>query len=208
VVRKLKWDDSYRPDRGRVLDAAELEQIASFSRYAGENSDYVAPRTLPGVDAKGAYVTRGSGHNKFGAYTEIPDEYQEVVDRLALKHKAAAQYVPQPEIQQSNGSRIGIVSVGGCDPAVREAIDLLARDGVHVNYMRIRAFPFDDTVEAFLNEHHLCFVVEQNRDAQLRSLLTIETQVPKDRLRSVLVYGGFPLSARHVVDEIRRQLPD
>jgi 2-oxoglutarate ferredoxin oxidoreductase subunit alpha len=208
VVPRLTWDDSYRPDRGRVLDPRELEQVASFFRYADENSDYVAPRTLPGVDAKGAYVTRGSGHNKFGAYTEIPDEYQEVVDRLALKHKASAQYVPRPEIQHSNGSRIGIVSVGGCDPAVREAIDLLAGDGVHLNYMRIRAFPFANSVEAFLTEHDVCFIVEQNRDAQLRSLLTIETQVPKDRLRSVLVYGGFPLSARHVVDEIRRQLPD
>ena len=94
------------------------------------------------------------------------------------------------------------MTLGGCDPAVREALDLLAERGVVADFMRVRGFPFDDSVEAFLDEHDFCFVIEQNRDAQLRSLLTLETSVPKEKLRSVLVYGGFPLSAKHVIDGI------
>ncbi len=164
------------------------------------------PRTVPGVHANGAYVTRGSGHNKFGGYTEIPKEYQEVVDRLARKHKSAANFVPAPQIHNRADARFGVITIGGCDPAVREAIDLLAKDGMPADYLRIRGFPFHQSVEDFLYDHEFCFIVEQNRDAQLRSLLTLETCVPKDRLRSVLVYGGFPLSARHVLDGIQSQM--
>jgi 2-oxoglutarate ferredoxin oxidoreductase subunit alpha len=205
VVPRLKWDDAYRPDRGRVLGADELERISKFLRYTNEDEDHVAARTLPGVHPKGAFFTRGSGHNKFGIYTETPDEYQEVVDRLLLKHRAAAKYIPAPVIH-SEGHSIGIITIGGCDPAVREALLLLSERGIDADFMRLRGFPFDESVEAFLEEHDLCFVVEQNRDAQLRSLLTLETRVPKDKLRSVLVYGGFPLSAKHVVDAITSEL--
>jgi len=206
VCPRLKWDDKYRPNRGRVLGAAELEKLAKFHRYASENEDQVAARTLPGVHAKGAFFTRGSGHNKFGGYTEIPDEYQEVMDRLLRKHKAAAKAVPAPVIQLQTDATFGVVSLGGCDPAVREAIGALAERGIVADYMRIRAFPFDDAVEQFLASHDRVFVVEQNRDAQLRSLLTLETGVAKSQLRSVLVYGGFPLSSRHVIDGITSQL--
>jgi 2-oxoglutarate ferredoxin oxidoreductase subunit alpha len=206
VCPRLKWDDSYRPDRGRVLDAAALEKLPKFHRYSNENADHVAARTLPGVHSKGAFFTRGSGHNKFGGYTEIPDEYQEVMDRLALKHKASAKAVPAPSIRLQTDATFGIVSLGGCDPAVREAIAALAERGIVADYMRIRGFPFDDTVEQFLAAHDRIFVIEQNRDAQLRTLLTIETGVAKHQLRSVLVYGGFPLSSRHVIDGITSQL--
>ncbi len=206
VVPRLSWDDSFRPDRGRVLTAQELERLPKFHRFLSEDGTDVAPRSLPGVHARGAYVTRGSGHNKFGAYTETPSEYQEVVDRLARKHKSAANFVPLPEIQRRDNARFGVISIGGCDPAVREAIDLLSDRDIHANYMRVRGFPFHSSVEAFLYEHDICFIVEQNRDAQLRSLLTLETCVPKNRLRSVLVYGGFPLSASHVVNGILSQL--
>jgi 2-oxoglutarate ferredoxin oxidoreductase subunit alpha len=240
VVPRLTWDDSYRPNRGRVLGAADLDKMAAFYRYADEDDKGVTPRTLPGVHPKGAFMTRGSGHDKFGGYTETPKDYQEVVDRLARKHKAAAQCVPAPIIQSSGDRRqaavdrplspvaplraadaarvacghgagrlspgIGVVTLGSCDPAVREALDLLAQRGVDASYMRVRGFPFDDSVEAFLDAHDVCFVVEQNRDAQLRSLLILETHVPQEKLRSVLAYGGFPLSARHVVDGIISQL--
>ena len=206
VCPRLKWDDKYRPNRGRVLGAAELEKLAKFHRYASENEDQVAARSLPGVHSKGAFFTRGSGHNKFGGYTEIPDEYQEVMDRLLRKHKAAAKAVPAPVIQLQTDATFGVVSLGGCDPAVREAIGALAERGIVADYMRIRAFPFDDAVEQFLASHDRVFVVEQNRDAQLRSLLTLETGVAKSQLRSVLVYGGFPLSSRHVIDGITSQL--
>jgi 2-oxoglutarate/2-oxoacid ferredoxin oxidoreductase subunit alpha len=206
VVPRLSWDDSYRPDRGRVLDAHDLEQVAKYHRYSDEDEYYVAPRTLPGVHQAGAYVTRGSGHNKFGRYTETPSEYQEVVDRLALKQKAAAAFVPLPKIDRRADARFGVITLGGCEPAVREAVEILAERGISANYMRICGFPFHNNVQSFMYEHEMCFIVEQNRDAQLRSLLTLETCVPKDRLRSVLVYGGFPLSARHVVDGIMNEL--
>lgn len=207
VVPKLEWDENYRPDRGRVLTAEQLGQMAKFHRYHNEDENSVAARTLPGVHAKGAFFTRGSGHNKFGGYTETPDEYQEVVDRLLKKHEASAKFVPAPLVQTRPGARIGIITIGGCDPAVREAVDILAARGIVADYMRIRGFPFDDGVEEFIMSHNYCFVVEQNRDAQLRSLLLLETSVPKDRLRSVLSYGGFPLSARHVVEPIIAQVP-
>jgi 2-oxoglutarate ferredoxin oxidoreductase subunit alpha len=128
------------------------------------------------------------------------------MDRLARKHAAAAKAVPAPEIAVREGATIGIVSIGGCDAAVREAIEALAARGIAADYMRIRAFPFDARVEAFLEAHEENFVVEQNRDAQLRTLLTVETGVKKEKLSSVLVYGGFPLSSRHVVDAITRRL--
>ena len=166
----------------------------------------MAARTLPGVDSKGSYFVRGSGHNKLGGYTETPSEYQEVMDRLKLKHRASAKFVPAPIIESRGEARFGILSLGGCDAAVREALDILEAQGVPANYLRVRGFPFDESVDEFLASHEFTFIVEQNRDAQLRSLLTLETSVPKEKLRSVLVYGGFPLSARHVVDEILSQL--
>jgi 2-oxoglutarate/2-oxoacid ferredoxin oxidoreductase subunit alpha len=204
VCPRFKWDDSYRPNRGRVLSAAELEALPKFFRYSPEDADHVAARSLPGVHSKGAFFTRGSGHNKLGGYTEIPDEYQDVVDRLARKHRAAAKAVPAPVIRKQAGATFGIITVGGCDLAVREAIDELAERGVIADYLRVRGFPFGDDVEAFLRSHDRIYVVEQNRDAQLRTLLTMETSVEgvKEKLKPVLVYGGFPLSSRHVVDAV------
>jgi 2-oxoglutarate ferredoxin oxidoreductase subunit alpha len=203
VSPKLKWDDSYRPNRGRVLNAQDLESMPAFHRYRPEDSSNVAPRTLPGVSTKGAYFTRGSGHNKFGGYTEIPDEYQEVMDRLLRKHKEAAGFVPAPVIEKRKGARAGVITVGGCDAAVREALDILAKQGVPMDYMRVRGFPFDHPVDSFIAEHEFCYVVEQNRDAQLRSLLLLETSSSsKEKLRPILIYGGFPLSASHVLNVI------
>ena len=202
VTPKLKWDDSYRPDRGRVLTAEDLEKIQKFLRYMPENGSAVAPRTLPGVSSKGAFFTRGSGHNKFGGYTEMPDEYQEVMDRLLRKHNEAAGFMPAPVIEKRAGAKVGVITLGGCEPAVREALDLLAARGEAFDFMRIRAFPFDEPVREFLAEHDFCYVIEQNRDAQLRSLLLLETGVEKAKLQSITVYGGFPLSARHVLDRL------
>lgn len=208
VVPSLGWDDSFLPDRGRVLGSADLELITSFYRYTDEDTDFVTPRTLPGVDSKGAYFIRGSGHDKYGTYTEIPYQYQEVVDRLAKKHAAAADHMPEPVIERRDGATVGVVSVGSCDLAIREALELLGESGISADFMRIRGFPFSSAVRQFLDDYEVCFVIEQNRDAQLRSLLAIETRVAQDKLRSVLIYGGFPLSARHVIDGITSQLED
>jgi 2-oxoglutarate ferredoxin oxidoreductase subunit alpha len=206
VVPELTWDDGYRPNRGRVLTAEELERIERFQRYNNADEQFVCARTLPGVDPRGAFFTRGSGHNKFGGYTETPDEYQEVLDRLLCKHGAAARFMPGPILYGPPGAKIGIVSIGGCDRAVREAIDLLATHGIEAEYMRIRGFPFNTCVEEFLEAHDPCFVVEQNRDGQLQSLLTLETRAPKSGLRSLRVYGGYPLSASVLVEEIVESL--
>jgi 2-oxoglutarate ferredoxin oxidoreductase subunit alpha len=212
VVPRLTWDDSYKPDRGRVLSSEQIEKLTAFHRYSDEDENFVTPRTLPGISAKGAFLTRGSGHNRLGGYTEVPDEYQEVVDRLARKHHAAAPFIPPPVIEASriphgagNGrASFSLVTLGGCDAAVREALDLLSQKGVHGDYMRIRAFPFGAEVEAFLNAHDVNYIVEQNRDHQLKSLIALETNVPKEKLKSVLFYGGFPLSAGQVVESIPR----
>jgi len=203
VVPRLTWDDSYKPDRGRVLSPEQIEKLTAFHRYSNEDENFVTPRTLPGVSPKGAYLTRGSGHNRLGGYTELPDEYQDVVDRLAGKHRAAARFIPPPVIEKGQGkgrAPFSLVTLGGCDAAVREALDLLSKRGIHGDYMRIRGFPFGAEAETFLNAHDVNYIVEQNRDHQLKSLIALETSVPKERLKSLLFYGGFPLSAGQVVE--------
>ena len=198
MCRRLTWDDSYTPDRGKVLGAEELEQVKKFSRYLDVDGDGIAARTLPGVHPNGAYFVRGSGHDKHGAYTEDSDAYQEVVDRLLRKFAGAAEIVPAPEFHRQPWADVGIVSLGGCDAAVREAIDQLRERGIAADYMRIRAFPFSAAVKEFLGHYETVFVVEQNRDAQLRSLLAIETGTPRDTMIPVLDYGGMPLTAQVV----------
>jgi 2-oxoglutarate/2-oxoacid ferredoxin oxidoreductase subunit alpha len=202
----LKWDDSYRPDRGKVLDAEALERIQRFSRYFDIDGDGIAARTLPGTSPKGGYFTRGSGHDKHAIYTEDSDAYMEVVDRLARKLVTASTAVPAPELHTQNdggsAADIGIISLGGCHAAVLEAVDRLRQDGRSVDYMRVRAFPFAPSIRAFIESHSRCYVVEQNRDGQLRTLLAIETGIARDRMTSVLDYGGLPLTADRVVNGV------
>ena len=203
---RLKWDDAYRPDRGKVLGDAELALLKRFSRYNDVDGDGIAARTLPGVSPRGGYFTRGSGHDKHAAYTEDSDEYQEVVDRLARKLATAATMVPAPEMHvesESRSAEVGIISLGGCHAAVLEAVDRLRGDGLSVDYMRIRAFPFPASVRAFIQAHTRCYVVEQNRDGQLRTLLAIETGLARDSMTSILDYGGMPLTADRVVKGVR-----
>ena len=206
MVPKLTWDDAYRPDRGKVLSAEELESAKSFYRYLDIDGDGVPQRSLPGVHPKGAYFTRGSGHNKFGAYTEDSDEYQEVLDRVNRKIQNAAKALPAPIIKKTPGAKMGLITVGGCHAACMEALDLLAKDGIHLDYMRVRGFPFSDEVHQFLAEHEVNFVVEQNRDAQLRSLLMLDTGTPITKLESVRYYAGFPMSAHHVISGVKAKL--
>jgi 2-oxoglutarate/2-oxoacid ferredoxin oxidoreductase subunit alpha len=206
MVPKLAWDDSYRPDRGKVLSAAELDQVKTFHRYLDTDGDGVPYRTLPGVHPAGAYFTRGSGHNRYGVYTEDADEYVDVIDRIDRKIQSAARAVPAPILRTTPGASVGIVTIGGCHAACTEALDLLAAEGLAIDYMRVRGFPFGDDVRAFLESHKVNFVVEQNRDAQLRSLLMLETEVPVERLESVRYYGGFPMSAHHVIAAVKAKL--
>jgi 2-oxoglutarate/2-oxoacid ferredoxin oxidoreductase subunit alpha len=199
---RLRWDDAYRPDRGKVLTAEQLEAMDAYFRYDDVDGDHIAARSLPGVHPRGAYFARGSGHTRLGTYTEDADDYVEVMERLDRKIDSAADAVPAPLEQRLPGARLGLVSLGSCDAAVREAVDLLAEAGVPVNYMRVRGFPFSAAVESFLLEHDTVFVIEQNRDGQLRSLLLLETAASKERLRSIRRYGGLPLSAHDVIQDV------
>jgi 2-oxoglutarate/2-oxoacid ferredoxin oxidoreductase subunit alpha len=206
MVPALTWDDSYRPDRGKVLTPEELQNVTTFFRYLDPDGDGIPYRTLPGMSPKGAYFTRGSGHNRFGFYTEDADEYVDVVDRIDRKIQHAARAVPTPLTRLVPGAKVGLVTVGGCHAACMEALDLLAKEGLAIDYLRVRGFPFRQEIAAFLEAHEVNFVVEQNRDGQLRSLLMLETGVPVEKLESVRYYGGFPMSAHHVVSGVKAKL--
>ncbi len=199
----FKWDDNYQPDRGKMLDAEQLAKIDRFWRYYDHDNDGIPQRTLPGVHPKGAYFARGSGHSQYGAYTEDSKEYQVVVDRLRKKWLTAARLLPKSIIERAAvKTEYSIVSVGSCDAAVHEARLRLAAQGIHTDYLRVRGFPFSDDVEPFVQAHRINFVVEQNRDAQLRSLLIMETGIEKTRLRSILHYNGMPIPASYVYDGV------
>ncbi len=204
MIPKLKWDDSYRPDRGKVLSAEELDNAKNFYRYLDVDGDGIPQRTLPGVHPKGAYFTRGSGHNKFGGYTEEGPEYQDVLDRIATKVNNAAKFVPKPFFR-GEGASVGLVTVGGCHAACMEAFDTLEAEGQKVDYMRVRGFPFGEEVKKFLLDHETVYVVEQNRDAQLRSLLSLDTGVAIEHMTPVLYYDGYPMSAHHVLTAVRQK---
>jgi 2-oxoglutarate ferredoxin oxidoreductase subunit alpha len=206
MCAELEWDPDYRPDRGKVLSEAELAASAKkFHRYFDVDGDGIPYRTLPGVGGEGAYFVRGSGHNKYGAYTEDSAEYQDVVDRLKAKWRTAATLVPKAVVMRDKkSSGWGIISLGSCDLAVREALDRLAARGIHLDYCRVRAFPFGSEVLEFLEQREHVFVVEQNRDAQLKALLTLETDYPKQRLHSILHYGGLPMSCACIVEAVER----
>jgi len=200
MIPELEWNDSYRPDRGKVLKIEEVEKLEKFYRYLDTDGDGIAARTLPGEHPKGAYFVRGSGHNKFGAYTEDSDEYIEVVDRLMVKWGTAKKLVPEPVLRPaSEATSIGIIAYGSSDGAVIEALDTLEANGIHADYMRVRAFPFNGEVSNFVENHEKVFVVEQNRDAQLRSLLILETNTDAAKLIPVLHYNGMPIPSHCVV---------
>ncbi|MDE2220035.1 MAG: 2-oxoacid:acceptor oxidoreductase subunit alpha [Gammaproteobacteria bacterium] len=205
---EFKWDDRYVPDRGKVLDEAELAKLDKFWRYYDHDDDGIPQRTIPGVSSKGAYFARGSGHNQYGAYTEDSREYQVVVDRLRKKWLTAARLVPKAVIEAGHSEELAIVTVGSGEAPVLEAVARLRAQGVKADYMRVRGFPFGEEVEQFLDAHQLNFIVEQNRDAQLRSLLTLETGVAKNRMRSILHYNGLPLAASYVVDGVMAAVQD
>ena len=205
MAPEFRWDDSYRPDRGKMLTPEQIEGLVKFQRYMDPDGDGIPYRTLPGISPKASYFTRGSGHSKFGTYTEEAAEYQEVLDRLTRKFHTAAKLVP-PAVTDGRGATAGIVSLGSCDGPVREALATLRRSGVAIDYLRVRGFPFGAEVEEFLAAHQTVFVVEQNRDAQLRSLLTLETAVEKKKLHSILHYDGLPMPPSCIVEGVNQLL--
>ncbi|MDJ0748801.1 MAG: 2-oxoacid:acceptor oxidoreductase subunit alpha [Woeseiaceae bacterium] len=206
MVPELKWDDDYVPDRGKVLGAEELEAMDNFYRYLDVDGDGIPYRTLPGVHPKGAYFTRGSGHTKYGGYTEDSAAYREVLDRLLVKWETARTLVPEADIRYSKFNTAAILTLGSGDGPCVEALDRLKAQNIGLNYCRVRAFPFSDAVKNFIAEHDVVYVVEQNRDAQLRTLLINDIDADQNKLVSVLHYDGMPLNAGFVVDRILAEI--
>jgi 2-oxoglutarate/2-oxoacid ferredoxin oxidoreductase subunit alpha len=203
---ELKWDDDYRPNRGKMLGAEDLEAMDRFYRYLDSDGDGITYRTLPGEHPKGSYFTRGSGHNTFGAYTEDSAEYQDVVDRLLVKWQTARGMVPRPVIEYSKFNNSAILSVGSCDGAVREALVRLKEKNVGLNYCRVKAFPFNDEVQEFIDKHERVYVVEQNRDAQLRSMLILDAEADPKKLVPMLHYDGMPINAAFVIQKVEEEI--
>lgn len=199
----LTWDDGREYKRGKVLTEAELENMSErFGRYLDVDGDGIPYRTYPGTHpTKGAFFTRGSSRDEYAVYTEDGDEYERNMQRLLKKWETAKTLVPEPEAT-GDGNSIGVIHFGTSRDATLEAIDYLADEGIRVDSLRIRAFPFNQQVEDFIEQHDRVFVVEQNRDAQLRSLLVNECEVSPKQLLSVLNYNGTPISARQIRDKI------
>ncbi|MDE3105812.1 MAG: 2-oxoacid:acceptor oxidoreductase subunit alpha [Acidobacteriota bacterium] len=195
-------------NRGKVLSADDLKRLGGFARYKDVDGDGVGYRTLPGTDHPlAAYFTRGTGHNEKALYSERPDDYQNNMERLSRKFDSARALVPQPEIVANTGAKIGILAFGTSDFAVRESRDQLRNEyQLDTDYMRLRAYPFAHTVAEFVSAHDRVYVVEQNRDAQMLSLLKLDLPTALlTRLRSILHYNGLPLDARSVTDELISQ---
>ncbi|HSF18539.1 MAG TPA: 2-oxoacid:acceptor oxidoreductase subunit alpha [Vicinamibacteria bacterium] len=197
-------------DRGKILDAADLEKAKKFARYRDIDGDGIPYRTLPGTrHPLAAYFTRGSGHTADAEYSERPDVYQENMDRLARKFETARRYVPGPVTDETDGDEVGIIAFGTTHWAVLESRDQLrAEHDVSTSYLRIRALPFNDELARFVERHERVYVVEQNRDAQMLQLVRMELAANAEliaRLRSVLHYDGLPIDARSVTEEILRQ---
>ncbi|MGS2724002.1 2-oxoacid:acceptor oxidoreductase subunit alpha [Porticoccus sp. GXU_MW_L64] len=204
----LEWDDSRCYDRGKVLSKEDLERMDTpFGRYRDVDDDGICYRTYPGSHPqKGAYFTRGSSHNRDAAYTEKSEDYVDSMERLMKKWHTAKSLVPKPVRYGNNQTDMGMLFFGTTTEAAMEAQDMLADQGIEINALRVRAFPFNDDVEAFLAEHQQIFVVEQNRDGQLRTLLMNECSIDPSRLVSITLYDGMPVCAQDINREIRKTL--
>ncbi len=206
MVPDFEWDDDYVADRGKVVTAEQLEEMDKFYRYLDVDGDGVPYRSLPGVHPRGSYFTRGSGHTKYGAYTEDSAEYKDVMDRLVTKWNTARDLVPQAEISYSKFNKAAILTVGSGNGACVEALDRLEAQNIGLNYCRVRAFPFNDDVSEFIEKHEVVYVVEQNRDAQLRALLMLDIDADPKKLVSLLHYDGMPINAGFVVDAVLEEI--
>ncbi|MCR9104084.1 MAG: 2-oxoacid:acceptor oxidoreductase subunit alpha [Gammaproteobacteria bacterium] len=204
----LEWDDERTYDRGKVVTAQDLENGMDFGRYLDVDGDAICYRTYPGTHAtKGAFFTRGTSRNEYAVYTEKGEEYEQNMLRLLRKWETIKDYVPQPEINPcGKETRFGVIYFGTSEESSREALDYLSHDGIHMDAMRVRSFPFNSAVKDFIEAHEEVFVIEQNRDAQLRTLLMAEFEFGPDKLKSVLCFDGTPISARNIRKQIRTHL--
>jgi 2-oxoglutarate/2-oxoacid ferredoxin oxidoreductase subunit alpha len=192
--------------RGKLLTADKLKALGEWGRYTDVDGDGIAYRTIPG-DGLPVYFTRGSGHNAKGQYSERPDDYVENMDRLARKFETARTFVPKPVVQNNPKATIGFLGYGTSHFAIEESRDQLREETkVETSYFRLRAYPFNDEISAFIDAHERVYVIEQNRDAQLRQLMKLEmTPDRQKKLHSVLHYNGLPIDARSITDDVLAQ---
>ncbi|MDX5360075.1 MAG: 2-oxoacid:acceptor oxidoreductase subunit alpha [Alphaproteobacteria bacterium] len=208
LCEPLSWDDARTLDRGKVLTFEELEAGKPFGRYRDVDGDGIPYRVYPGTHPKrGAFFTRGTSKNADAGYSEEGSDYVANVDRLLRKFETARRLVPAPVVRKAaRPTRIGAIYYGSTSPAMGEALDVLEAAGIHMDTMRVRAFPFHEDAYRFIEEHDTVFVVEQNRDAQLRTLLVNEGGIDPKRLIPVLHYDGTPITARFIVEDISHRL--
>ena len=204
LCKPLAWSDERKYDRGKVMTAEMLEAGEEFGRYLDVDGDGIPYRTYPGTHAsKGAYFTRGTSKNPYAIYSEAGADYVYNMQRLLKKHETAKQYVPKPLLTPSpEPARFGAIYYGSTSPSMQEALESLRNQGIFVNALRIRAFPFQDEIYDFCQSHSKTFVIEQNRDAQLRQLLVNEAGINPASLISILHYDGTPITARFITKEI------
>jgi 2-oxoglutarate/2-oxoacid ferredoxin oxidoreductase subunit alpha len=213
VTEPFAWDDSKVHDRGKVLTAEQLEGFQGkfgkpWGRYLDVDGDAIPYRTLPGTHpTMGAFFTRGTSHNEYARYTEDGVVHAAMLDRIRRKFETAATLVPKPDIViRDRKSKAGVIYFGATRPGVLEGLDQLSKDGFALNSLRLKAFPFTPEVKAFCDTHDQIFVIEQNRDAQMRSLLMVEAGIAGDKLIATLNYDGMPLTANFVRKAILKQL--
>ena len=208
VCAKLEWDDNRKFKRGKVLNAEQLEKLERYGRYLDVDGDGITYRTIPATHpTKGAFVTRGTSRDEYAVYTEEGAPYERNMERLLKKFETAKSYVPAPQVYNAeNEADYGIIFYGTSTQSAEEAIDLLKEQGIHLDALRIKSFPFNQTVEDFIDAHDKVFVVEQNRDAQLRSLMLIEIGASPKKLVPVLNYEGLPITADVIVKKIEKKL--
>ncbi|MGC2167322.1 MAG: 2-oxoacid:acceptor oxidoreductase subunit alpha [Gallionella sp.] len=208
LCKPFVWDDARKYDTGKVMTAEELQAGKDFGRYKDVDGDGIPWRTLPGTHpTKGSYFTRGTTKDAYARYSENGPDYVYNMERLVRKFKTAANLVPQPLLRQApQATRFGVIYYGSTSPAMREAIDVLEAEGVHLDALRLQAFPFPQSVADFIAAHDRVFVVEQNRDAQMRTMLIDELEVNPSRLVKVLHYDGTPITARFIASAIRTTL--
>jgi 2-oxoglutarate ferredoxin oxidoreductase subunit alpha len=204
LCKPLEWDDSRRYDRGKVMTAEMLDAGKEFGRYLDVDGDGIPFRTYPGTHpSKGGYFTRGTSKNAYAAYSEQGADYKANMQRLLKKFETAKTLVPKPILNASKEpARFGAIYYGSTGPAMAEALDALSRQGIYVNALRLRSFPFQDEIFDFVASHSKVFVIEQNRDAQLKTLLVNDAGINPASFISVLHYDGTPITARYITAEI------
>ncbi len=201
----MAWDDDTRYDRGKVLDAEQLDQLDKFGRYLDVDGDGICFRTYPGTHpTKGAFFTRGTSRDHYAVYSELGDIYVDNVDRLQRKFATAAKLLPKPQItrQGKKSTKAGLIYYGTTAVASQEAVDQLTAKGIKVDCCRIKAFPFAAEIEQFIEDHEVLYVIEQNRDGQMRTLLINELEQAPKKLIKVVHYDGLPITARFISESI------